>query len=76
MFPPNTRLDLDPSLLYLALLFLLLRTPDRLAKVGALSRALVVDVPVWTAATGRRWALRALLGRERAEAVLRAEHRA
>ncbi|BGP53321.1 hypothetical protein JCM8202v2_000880 [Rhodotorula sphaerocarpa] len=76
VFPPNTRLDLDPSLLYLALLFLLLRTPDRLAKVGALSRALVVDVPVWTAATGRRWALRALLGRERAEAVLRAEHRA
>jgi putative flippase GtrA len=71
--PPPSLIDVDPSVLYLMLLFIIVRTPDRKDKVKRLVRFLVVGVPTWSAAQARRLALRVLVGKARADALLNAE---
>ncbi|GAA5979238.1 hypothetical protein JCM10908_002851 [Rhodotorula pacifica] len=70
---PTPLIDTDPSVLYLALLFIVIRTPDRKGKIKRVGRFLVVVVPTYAAAQARRLALRALVGKERADALLSAE---
>ncbi|GAA5876893.1 hypothetical protein JCM3774_000801 [Rhodotorula dairenensis] len=70
---PSPLIDIDPSVLYLALLFVIVRTPDRKNKVKRLGRFLLVGFPTWSAAQARRLALRLLVGKERADALLNAE---
>ena len=71
--PSPPLIDVDPSVLYLTLLFIIVRTPDRKDKVKRLARFLVVGVPTWSAAQARRLALRVLVGKARADALLNAE---
>ncbi|KWU45647.1 hypothetical protein RHOSPDRAFT_32569 [Rhodotorula sp. JG-1b] len=71
--PSPPLIDVDPSVLYLMLLFIIVRTPDRKDKVKRLARFLVVGVPTWSAAQARRLALRVLVGKARADALLNAE---
>ncbi|BGP13285.1 hypothetical protein JCM10213_004945 [Rhodosporidiobolus nylandii] len=62
--------DLDPTVLYLAVLFLLVRTPQRRDKLKRLARFLVVGWPAWVFKAGRAAVLRLLLGREGARGAL------
>lgn len=71
--PPPPLINVDPSVLYLMLLFIIVRTPDRKDKVKRLARFLVVGIPTWSAAQARRLALRVLVGKARADALLSAE---
>ncbi|GAA6000778.1 hypothetical protein JCM10207_004656 [Rhodosporidiobolus poonsookiae] len=73
--PPPPVLDLDPTVVYLALLFLVVRTPHRRDKLKRLVRFLAVGAPVWSAKKARELALYALLGSEKAQ-KLRAWERA
>ncbi|BGP22182.1 hypothetical protein JCM10295v2_001060 [Rhodotorula toruloides] len=66
-------IDIDPSIFYLSVLFLIIRTPRRREKVKALCRFLAVGAPSWILAKGREAALMALLGREKAWALLEQE---
>lgn len=69
-------IDIDPSIFYLSVLFLIIRTPRRREKVKALCRFLAVGAPSWTLAKGRELALLALLGKDRAQALLEQERAA
>lgn len=71
--PPSPLINIDPSVFYLTLLFLIVRTPDRIDKVKQLGYLLAVKMPTWSAAQARRILLQLLIGKARAEAVLRAE---
>ncbi|BGP05337.1 hypothetical protein JCM10049v2_001142 [Rhodotorula toruloides] len=66
-------IDIDPSIFYLSVLFLIIRTPRRREKLKALCRFLAVGAPSWTLAKGREGALMALLGREKARTLLEQE---
>ncbi|GAA5932149.1 hypothetical protein JCM3775_004251 [Rhodotorula graminis] len=66
-------IEVDPSYLYLCLVFLVLRTPNRRDKLKSLARGVAVGAPTWAAGKARRAALRLLVGREAAEAVLARE---
>ncbi|GAA6004136.1 SEC14 family lipid-binding protein, partial [Rhodotorula paludigena] len=66
-------IDVDPSFVYLFLLFLVVRTPRRREKLKSLVRFVAVGAPTWTASKARAGVLRLLLGREAAARVLAAE---
>ncbi|GAA5896949.1 hypothetical protein JCM6882_007314 [Rhodosporidiobolus microsporus] len=74
--PPPLPFNVDPTVIYLAFLFLLIRTPRRRDKVKRLVRFLTVGAPSWALARGRAAALSALLGKETAQGVLRQERAA
>ncbi|TNY24006.1 hypothetical protein DMC30DRAFT_388363 [Rhodotorula diobovata] len=80
--PPNSTstttpfIEVDPSWMYLLLLFLVVRTPNRRDKLGRLARAVAVGAPAWAAGKARRATLRVLLGKEVAEQVLARERTA
>ncbi|GAA6009894.1 hypothetical protein JCM11491_000855 [Sporobolomyces phaffii] len=61
----------DPVNLYLALLFIILRTPDRRQKLVRLARASTIDVPRQALGQARAIALRLLVGKERADALVK-----
>lgn len=73
---PSPLIDIDPAVLYLALVFVIVRTPDRTDKAKRLGRFLLVGFPTWSVAQVRGLALRLLVGKERADALLFAEQRA
>lgn len=54
----------------MTLLFLVMRTPNRRDKLKSLAHGVAVGAPTWVAGKARRAALRLLVGREAAEAVL------
>jgi hypothetical protein len=65
--------DLDPTVFYIALLFILIRTPHRREKLRKLVRFLVVGLPSSALAGVRGAALRVLLGKEGARGALKQE---
>ncbi|GAA5851015.1 hypothetical protein JCM8547_009155 [Rhodosporidiobolus lusitaniae] len=70
---PSPLFDVDPTYVYLTLLFLIIRTPHRREKLRRLVRFLAVGGPAWALSGVRRGMLVLLLGKEAARGALREE---
>ncbi|GAA6030149.1 hypothetical protein JCM8097_009287 [Rhodosporidiobolus ruineniae] len=71
--PPPPLFDLDPTVVYVFLLFLFIRTPRKRDKLRRLGRFVVLEGPRWAVQPARRAALRVLLGKEGARGALKLE---
>lgn len=69
--PFASYIDIDPLYFYFALLFVLIRTPNRRDKIKRLLRLSIVDTPRQALRESRAIALRLLVGKEKANLLIK-----
>lgn len=69
--PFASYVDIDPLYFYFALLFVLIRTPNRRDKIKRLMRLSVIDTPRQALQGSRAIALRLLVGKEKAKMLIK-----